>query len=211
MGHDISLNNQHERYANFRRDKSSTASCLTRFVFYLADMKLVQSQPYVDGVFHNSTGILYFHDKPIDNYLHKYAADSQKITFSINPANSYKCLNSQILSLNDWQCTRLVVIGNLVNVTDSEELSSVRKAFKERHDVSLEADHVYTLLISELRLIQVLTGDSAVVDIGEYYRTRQVLKMEKSEVISLDDKDFVRKMKSVHSSRRKHLRGRATV
>jgi hypothetical protein len=69
-----------------------------------------------------------------------------------------------------------------------------------------------------MRLIQVLTGDSLKVELGLYERSREEsrttvgmnMNMNSSE-ISLDDKDFVRKMKAVHQ-RRKHLRvARAVV
>ena len=116
------------------------------------------------------------------------------------------------MDLNDWQCNRLVITGSLVNVTDWEEIASVKKVFKERHDLSLDTDLTYRLSITEMRLIQVLTGDSLKVELDLYERSREELRttvgmnmnMNSSE-ISLDDKDFVRKMKAVHQ-RRKHLR-----
>jgi hypothetical protein len=122
------------------------------------------------------------------------------------------------MDLNDWQCNRLVITGSLVNVTDWEEIASVKKAFKERHDLSLDTDLTYRLSITEVRLIQVLTGDSLKVELGLYERSREEsrttvgmnMNMNSSE-ISLDDKDFVRKMKAVHQ-RRKNLRvARAVV
>jgi hypothetical protein len=122
------------------------------------------------------------------------------------------------MDLNDWQCNRLVITGSLVNVTDWEEIASVKKAFKERHDLSLDTDLTYRLSITEVRLIQVLTGDSLKVEFGMYERSREEsrttvgmnMNMNSSE-ISLDDKDFVRKMKAVHQ-RRKNLRvARAVV
>jgi len=122
------------------------------------------------------------------------------------------------MDLNDWQCNRLVITGSLVNVTDWEEIASVKKVFKERHDLSLDTDLTYRLSITEMRLIQVLTGDSLKVKLDLYERSREELRttvgmnmsMNSSE-ISLDDKDFVRKMKAVHQ-RRKHLRvARAVV
>jgi hypothetical protein len=155
----------------------------------------------------------------VDSYLHKYAASGQKLAFSINPSNSYECLSDHRMDLDDWQCTRLVITGSLMNVTDWEEIASVKKVFKERHDLSLDTytDLTYRLSITEMRLIQVLTGDSLKVDLGLYERSRREMRttgmnmnMNSSE-ISLDDKDFVRKMKAVHQ-RRKHLRlARAVV
>ena len=66
-------------------------------------------------------------------------------------------------------------------------------------------DLVYRLSISEMKLIQVLTGDSIDVDINQYINTRDDVKMLDRNEISIDDKEFVRKMKSI-SSRKKKLR-----
>lgn len=173
----------------------------------------------LDGVHNNSSGSIYLYGQPnVDSCLHKYAASGQKLAFSINPSNSYECLSDHSMDLNDWQCNRLVITGSLVNVTDWEEIASVKKAFKERHDLSLDTDLTYRLSITEVRLIQVLTGDSLKVELGLYERSREEsrttvgmnMNMNSSE-ISLDDKDFVRKMKAVHQ-RRKNLRvARAVV
>lgn len=169
----------------------------------------------MDGVHNNSTGSIYIHGQPkVDSsYLHRYAASGQKIAFSINPPYSYECLNDHGMDLNNWQCMRLVVTGTLVNVTatdweEEEEVAlSVKKAFKERHDLSMDLDLTYRLSISEMRLIQVLTGDSLKVDLDLYDQSREEPRMmDKSSIeISPHDKDFVRKMKAVHL-RRKHLR-----
>jgi len=108
----------------------------------LVETKLIQNQLFVDGVHNHSTGSIYFYNELTmgdkNNYLQKYADSGQEVTLSINPSNSYKCLDSHSLDLNDWQCTRLVVTGSLVNMTDLEEVSSVKKTFKERHVMSLD-------------------------------------------------------------------------
>jgi len=178
-----------------------------------SETKLIQNQLFVDGVHNHSTGSIYFYNELTmgdkNNYLQKYADSGQEVTLSINPSNSYKCLDSHSLDLNDWQCTRLVVTGSLVNVTDLEEVSSVKKTFKERHDMSLDTDRIYRLSISRMRLIQVLTGDYSTVDVDLYVRSREDPMMDSSE-ISLDDKNFVRKMKALHSHR-KHLRSSRAV
>ncbi len=98
----------------------------------------------VDEVHNNSSGSIYLYGQPnVDSCLHKYAASGQKLAFSINPSNSYECLSDHSMDLNDWQCNRLVITGSLVNVTDWEEIASVKKVFKERHDLSLDTDLTY--------------------------------------------------------------------
>lgn len=112
------------------------------------------------------------------------------------------------MNLNDWHCTRLVITGNLENVTNVDEISIIKKAFKEKHNVVLlGTDLIYRLSIVEMKLIQVLTGDSMNVDINLYINARgdNDLKMLDKNEISLDDKEFVRKMKGLFS-RKKHLR-----
>ena len=178
----------------------------------LIEAKQIQkNQPFVDGIYNQSTASIYFYEKQIDNnnndnnYFNKYTS-LKKITLSINPSNSYKCLNSHSMNLNDWHCTRLVVMGNLANVTNLDEMNIIKKAFKEKHNVMLsDTDLVYRLSISEMKLIQVLTGDSIDVDINQYINARDDVKMLDRNEISIDDKEFVRKMKSI-SSRKKKLR-----
>ena len=182
-----------------------------------------------DGVHNNSSGSIYLYGQPkVDSsYLHKYVASGQKIAFSINPSNSYECLSNHDMDFNDWQCTRLVITGSLVNVTDWEEVAAVKKSFTERHDLlsldttatDLLLPFTYRLSMSEMRLIQVLTGDSLKVDLDLYVRsTEEPRTIDKnssssSEIGSTEDKDFVRKMKAVVHLRKKlmHLRGARAV
>jgi hypothetical protein len=97
-------------------------------------------------------------------------------------------------------------MGNLVNVTNLDEMNIIKIAFKEKHNVILsDTDLIYRLSISEMKLIQVLTGDSINVDINQYINTRDDVKMLDRNEISIDDKEFIRKMKSI-TSRKKKLR-----
>ena len=186
----------------------------------------------VDAVHNNSSGSIYLYGQPkVDSsYLHKYVASGQKIAFSINPSNSYECLSNHDMDFNDWQCTRLVITGSLVNVTDWEEVAAVKKSFKERHDLlsldttatDLLLPFTYRLSMSEMRLIQVLTGDSLKVDLDLYVRSTEEPRTigknsssssSSSEIGSTEDKDFVREMKAVVHLRKKlmHLRGARAV
>lgn len=170
--------------------------------------QIQQNQPFVDGVYNQSTASIYFYDKQVDNkinnnYLNKYTSQ-KKITFSINPSNSYKCLNSHNLNLNDWHCTRLVIMGNLANVTNSDEMNTIKKAFQEKHTIELlDTDLIYRLSVSEMKIIQVLTGDTMDVDINLYLKSRDDLKMLDRNEISVDDKEFIRKMKGIYSRKKK--------
>lgn len=95
-------------------------------------------------------------------------------------------------------------MGNLANVTNSDEMNTIKKAFQEKHTIELlDTDLIYRLSVSEMKIIQVLTGDSMDVDINLYLKSRDDLKMLDRNEISIDDNEFIRKMKGIYSRKKK--------
>eukprot|EP00939_MAST-03C_sp_MAST-3C-sp1_P004258 g4258.t1 len=135
------------------------------------DVAFGNPQSFCDGP--KGDGRLYFYVSDMDASMQDVASNSE-CSFALSEEFVQSACSSGSIDVEDPRCVRLVLSGNMVDVTDAQEEAEAKNAIFERHPSmkSWPSDHhwkITTLNLTTIWLIDTY-GGASIVDVDDYYR-----------------------------------------
>ncbi|XP_071950293.1 protein CREG1-like [Antedon mediterranea] len=163
-----------------------------RYIVHKADWAMLgttsthpayQGRPFLnpnsicDGPVDNSTGVPYMYASMLDISMKDIAKNSQiTLAFSEAEFNIDDCHLTKNSDPESPLCSRLVMFGNVIQVSDPAELEFIKKAMFSRHPnmATWPVDHNFVFLKTKLTDIWMIDffGGGITIDVNDYFKAK---------------------------------------